>query len=161
MKRITLVAICLVFVAASANAQLKKPEYARVMAPPTPIAATPGGTVEIPVYLQVQQGYHINADKPTFDYLIPTKLDWASTDLKLEGVKYPPAEKHKLETGEELDVYQNDVKIVSRFQVPKTEKPGKLMLQGKVRYQACDAKVCYAPVTVPFEAPIEVVTKKG
>ncbi len=159
MKRIALVLICLLFVLA-ANAQLKKPEYARVM-PPAPVSANPGGSVEIPIYMQVQQGYHINAEKPTFDYLIATKLDWTSTDLKLDGIKYPPAEKHALDTGEQLDVYQGDVKIVSRFQVPKAAKPGKLTLQGKIRYQACDAKVCYAPVTVPIEAPVEIVKKKG
>ena len=161
MKRISPVLICLLFFVAASNAQLNRPENVHVVPPLQAVTAAAGSTVEVPVMLDVVRGFHINAEKPTFDYMIPTKLQWTSTTLKLAGVKYPPSEKKEFEfaPGDKIDVYEGSVKIVSRFQVPRTAKPAKLTLQGKVQYQACDHKACYPPVTVPFEAPIEIVKK--
>jgi thiol:disulfide interchange protein DsbD len=162
MRRATFVSACLLFFAATSFAQLKKPESVHVFPPDKPVKAVAGTTMEMPILINVVQGFHINAEKPTFDYMIPTKLEWLATDLKLDGTAYPPAVKKEFEfaPGEKLDVYENDVRIVSKFQVPKTAKPAKLTLQGKLRYQACDNKACYPPVTVPFQAPVEIVKKK-
>ena len=163
MKRISLVAIALLFSALLSSAQIKKPENVRVVPPVTPVTAAPGSALEVPVYLNIAPGFHINAEKPSADYLVATKLEWVSAELKLAGMTYPPAEKHEFDyaPGEKVDVYQGDVKIVSRFAVPRNAQPAKLTLQGKVTYQACDNKVCYRPVTVPFEAAVEIVKPAG
>jgi len=161
MKITGIALISLVFAALLASAQLNRPEMLHVVPPIKPVTAAAGSTLEVPVLLDIVPGFHINAEKPTFDYMIPTRLEWTSTTLKLNSVKYPPAEKKEFEfsPGDKIDVYEGSVKIVSRFQVPRTAKPAKLTLQGKLRYQACDHKACYPPVTVPFEAPVEIVKK--
>ncbi len=38
------------------------------------VKAKPGSTVEAKVSLQLRQGYHVNSNTPSDDYLIPLKL---------------------------------------------------------------------------------------
>lgn len=142
-------------------AQFRPVEIVKV-APAAPVASTvAGATVEVPLRLEVSKGYHINSNKPTFEYLIPTNIEWTSKEMKLLGVAYPPAERRTFSFAPEkpLDVYEGSVIVKSRFQVPRGAKPGRLALQGKLRYQACDDKVCYPPTTVPVQAAVEVVRK--
>jgi thiol:disulfide interchange protein DsbD len=159
MKGLVRVLFIILLAVAPLRAQLGRPEMLHVVAPIVAVTAAPGSTLEVPVQLDIAAGFHINAEKPTYDYMIPTRLEWASPPFKVAGIQYPPAEKREFEfqPGDKLDVYEGVVKIVSRFQIPKTVKPVKLTLQGKLRYQACDNKVCYPPVTVPFQVPVEIV----
>ena len=146
------------------NAQFKRLDQAKVF-PPGLVYAVPGAVVEAPVRLQVFAAYHINAEKPTFDYMIPTKLEWTSSgNLKLLGVDYPRPEKRTFGFAPEkpLEVYQGEVVIRSRFQAPpaaKREPPYQVKLTGKLTYQACDDKVCYPPVTVAVTGEVEILPK--
>ncbi len=156
------VVLAVLLVAVSSLAQMKRVEAVQVAPPAKPLTATPGGTLEVTLDLGIKSGFHINSDKPTFEYMIPTKLDWTSKEVKPVAVRYPVPEQREFEfaPGEKLSVYQGEIRVVSRFEVPKTAAPGKLSLHGKLRYQACDNKACYPPVTTPVEVPVEIVKKK-
>lgn len=144
--------------AASAWPQSSKPDFVKVSPPPSAVKAAPGASFEVPLKLEIQPDYHINAEKPTFDYLIPTKLDWTSKEFKLAGIEYPKPEQasFSFSPGTKLDVYQGTVIIRSRFQAAGKQPIGKAMLEGKLHYQACDDKMCYPPATVTVKVPIEV-----
>jgi hypothetical protein len=126
-----------------------------------PVSATPGGKLEVPLLLEIPPELHINADKPTFDYLIPTRLEWTSKDFKLVGIEYPKSKQFAFSfaPGSKLDVYEGSITVVSRFEVPRSAKPGKVTLEGKLRYQACDDRACYPPRTIPVEVPVEIKAK--
>ncbi len=147
---------------AGAQAQFKPPDAVRVLPPASPVVASAPGTLEVPVRLEITHGYHINAEKPTLEYLIPTKLEWTSKEFKLLGIEYPAAEHYTFSFSPEkpLDVYQGTATIHSRFQVPRGVAPGKVTLRGKLRYQACDDKACYPPVNLPVEAQVEIRKRK-
>ncbi len=144
-------------------AQVQNPgaRAATLLPPDAPLMATPGRSLVVPLQVEVAAGFHINADKPTFDYLIPTRLEWTSTEFKLLRVEYPKPEKRTFSFSPDapLDVYQGTVRIQSRFQAPRQAAAGKLPLRGKLRYQACDDKACYPPVTLPVEVPVEIKKK--
>lgn len=144
------------------RAQLKRPETAKLLPSAAPATAAPGETLEVPVRLEVMPAFHINAEKPTFDYLVPTKLEWISKEFKVLGVEYPAAERYTFEfsPGKPIDVYQGTVTIRNRFQVPRATQPGKVTLRGRLRYQACDNKTCYPPVTLNIDAPVEIVKSR-
>lgn len=152
-----LVAASLSFTSAGV-AQFKPSEAVRVSPPDAPVVASAAGILEVPVRVEITSGYHINAEKPSMEYLIPTKIEWTSKEVKLLGIQYPPAERYTFSFAPEkpLDVYQGAVTIRSRFQVPRGTAPGKLTLRGKLRYQACDDKACYPPVNIPVEVPVEI-----
>lgn len=115
--------------------------------------------MELPLRVEIASGFHINAKKPTLNYLIPTKLEWTSKEFKLLDVEYPPAERYTFSfaPSKPLDVYQGTISIRSRFRVPQRTPTGKVILRGVLRYQACDNKACYPPVKVAVEAPVHVV----
>ena len=68
-----------------------------------------------------------------------------ASELKQEGLVEPLVVfGHEFVTGAELEV-RNDV------------APGTFVVPGRLRYQACDDKVCYAPATAQFEWTVRVV----
>jgi hypothetical protein len=145
--------------AMAASAQFGRPakEMVRVAAGET-VQARPGQTIEVPVTFEVLRGFHVNADKPTIEYLIPTKLQWESKDWKLTGITYPASQKKSFSFAPEkpLDVYEGTLQIKSKFVVPRTAAAGKTKLKGSLRYQACDDSACYPPATLAVEVPVEI-----
>ena len=110
------------------------------------------------VKFQVAAGYHINSHKPSLDYLIPTRLEWAASKLKHLGDAFPPAalKSFSFSPDKKLAVYEGSQTLKSRFTVPANTPPGRLVLEGRLHYQACDDKACYPPASVPFQVPVEV-----
>ncbi len=153
-----LLILCLSWTAA-ARERSKRAEVVKVFPPSTPVMAAAADTVELPLRLEIAAGFHINARKPTLDYLIPTKLNWTSKEFKLLDVEYPPAERYTFSfaPGKPLKVYQGTVSIRSRFRVPGRMPTGKVILRGVLRYQACDDSACYPPAKIAVEAPVHVV----
>ena len=131
-------------------------------APETPlVSVTPGETIEVPVRVEITRGYHINAARATFDYMIPTRLEWGSSALKMVKVDYPPAGRRTFSfTDKPLEVYEGTVAIRTKFQAPPNAVAGKLTLAGKLRYQACDDKACYPPGNVAVEVAVQVLKKR-
>jgi len=158
--RIPLIVLACALVAPAMWAQFAKRDFVKLIPPSSPKAAA-GQTVEVPLAFEIASGFHINAEKPTFDYLIPTKLEWESKEFKLAGIEYPKPEQASFSFAPDtkLDVYQGTVTILSRFEMPKKAPVGKASLRGKLRYQACDDKACYQPATVPVEIPFEIAKK--
>ncbi len=152
-------AILVLLAALAAAAQFGRPEKEMVrLAAGQPVQARPGQTIHVPVLVEVLRGYHVNTDKPTFDYLIPTKLQWETKEWKLAGITYPPGQKKKFGFAPEkpLDIYEGTLEIRSKFAVPRTAAAGKTTLRGSLRYQACDDSACYPPATLPVEVPVEI-----
>jgi DsbC/DsbD-like thiol-disulfide interchange protein len=119
-----------------------------------------GHEMHIAVVLKIREGYHVNARRPTLDYLIPT-------DLKVEApagfhpgeIVYPKGELKTFTFSKDqpLNVYQGTV--ILRFPVSITpEAPiGVASLPMKLRYQACSQTVCLPPVTLHLSATVKVV----
>src|SRR5215211_4685640 len=63
-----------------------------VKANPQDVTIAAGESGEAVVKLQITNGYHVNANPPTFAYLIPTALELAPADgIAVEFVTYPNA----------------------------------------------------------------------
>jgi DsbC/DsbD-like thiol-disulfide interchange protein len=129
-----------------------------VKAKPQDVTITAGGSGEAAVRLQITSGYHVNANPPTFPYLIPTELTLAPADgIAVEFVTYPDALTKKFPFAEKpLAVYEGETTVKARLKADKTTKPGTHNLSAKLRVQACDDKVCYAPGTIDLVVPVNI-----
>jgi hypothetical protein len=97
---------------------------------------------ELLVTLNVDKGYHINANPASLAYLIPTRLTF--DNLAPKEIIYPRPVRFKPEFAlEGLDVYENKVSIVARF--PKGTLEESSSIRGKVTVQACDDQTCLPP----------------
>ncbi|HVS02907.1 MAG TPA: protein-disulfide reductase DsbD domain-containing protein, partial [Thermoanaerobaculia bacterium] len=121
-------------------------------------AYLPGAEVELAAVLRIDRGWHVNAFRPTFDYLIPTELElelppgWADAEIA-----YPPAEHERFTFAEEeLAVYQGEVVIRARTRVPEGAASGRVPLRAALTYQACDDTQCLPPVTTEQELGLAV-----
>lgn len=121
----------------------------------TGTAISGGNDGEALVMLNIEAGYHVNANPATYPYLIATEV----TADKVEGLDtgkaiYPPAKKQKFEFAEEpLAVYEGQIEVRLPF---KVAGKGSRSLPLKVRVQACDHEKCFPPATLNTNVSVEV-----
>ena len=129
-----------------------------VKAQPQEVTIAAGESGEAVVKLQITDGYHVNANPPSFSYLIPTELKLTPADgIAVEFVTYPDALTKKFSFSEKpLAVYEGETTLKARLKADKTTKPGTHNLSAKLRVQSCDDKVCYAPGEIDLVVPVNI-----
>lgn len=123
-----------------------------------PIEIVAGGSGEAVVHLTVQNGYHINANPPTYPYLIATALEvQPANGVSVAKVSYPKPLSRKFVFAEKpLAVYEGDTEVKATVKADKSAQPGQQPLAAKLRIQACDEAVCYAPGTLDLVIPVSI-----
>jgi len=123
-----------------------------------PVEITAGSSGEANLRLTIQSGYHVNANPPTFPYLIPTELAITpGSAVSAGGVSYPQPINAKFAFSEKpLAVYEGDFEIRATLNAGKAAKPGQHTLSATLRVQACDDQVCYPPGTRELEIPVTI-----
>ena len=108
------------------------------------------------VRLTIQSGFHVNANPPTFPYLIPIELIVTPSEgVSASAISYPPGINVKLAFSEKpLAVYEGNIEIKATLKADKSAKPGQHSLATKLRIQACDDQVCYPPGTRDLAIPL-------
>jgi hypothetical protein len=104
----------------------------------------------------VAQGLHINSHTPSDDSLIPTVFSVpAESGVHVEAANYPAGAEMTLsvDPNTKLNVYTGDFVIETQL----LATPGDHLVQGKLRYQACDQEKCMPPKTITV--PIDVIGK--
>ena len=149
--------LILLFQLQSCNAQTTTDSIVQILV--TSVITRPGTNKLIPVYISVKKGFHIQANKVTDEFIIPTTLEVDSSEvLSIGKQKYPKPKKFRLAgTIQSMPVYDGIFKILIQCKVKESAQKGKYTLQAKLHYQACDYKTCFFPKTVVF--PIEVNVK--
>lgn len=107
--------------------------------------------------VSVRDGYHILSNDTGND-LIPTTVDFEDVlGVEVLPAKFPEGRKFRLEgTDDFLDVYDGDFEIRIPIKVV-TLRAGNYLLQGELRYQACDAKRCLFPKGLPFTVDLIII----
>lgn len=129
-----------------------------VKAAAQPVEIPAQGSVAAVVRINIQDGYHINANPPTFSYLKATVLEIAPTDGVSAGpVTYPKAiEKKFAFAPKPLAVYEGEAELRSVLKADKSATPGQRSLSARLRIQACDDQVCYPPGTLELSIPVNI-----
>ena len=111
------------------------------------------------VRLQIQPGYHVNANPATFRYLIATQLEITpAAGVSVDFVTYPdPLTKtFSFSADAPLKVYEGETIVKAMLKADGSAQTGKHNLSAKLRVQACDDKVCYAPGALDVTVPVNV-----
>jgi hypothetical protein len=124
---------------------------------PEKIVAKRNSTQEVPFTISVRQGYHINSDKPEDDYLIPLKVTFGPGMLELVDITFPKPQLQKFPFSEKpMSVFDGSFKTIAKVRVPPAAPAGATQLVGKVRYQACNDRMCLPPRTLEVKVPVEI-----
>lgn len=137
---------------------MRSDAHVSVSVEPVSQAVSPGQEYELTLLLEIAEGWHLNANPATFDYLIPTKLTLDKTPgLRLVSVNYPQGKPYAFGGLEKpLMVYEKTVRIPFRVAVARGATPGSLAVAGQVSVQACDDKSCLVPSQIPVRFALEI-----
>jgi cytochrome c biogenesis DsbD-like protein len=126
-----------------------------------PLTTTPRAQpTMVNLNFRVPPGYHINSNTPKSEFLIPTALKMdLPTDIILGKIEYPVGEdaSFPFSPDEKLSVYSGDFTIAVAVHPLKSVVPGKYLMRGVLRYQACDNAACYPPKNLPVSFEVKVV----
>ena len=124
--------------------------------------AAPGKKLSITFDITPKRGMHVYAPGKHDYQVIAVKIDpqpW----LKVAPTSYPPSEIYDFkELNEKVETYSKPFKLVQDITVLNTAEAKKALaaspvkLSGRLEYQACDDKVCYAPTKIPVSFALTV-----
>ncbi len=163
---IAVTAVLLIIVAALPSAHPQIPSGREVVSPSAYVSLEPvarGSSFQLAVVLKIRPGFHINARKPSADYLIPTDLRAnLPAGFKSAGeISYPKGELRtfaftKTPLNVPLNVYQDKVVLRVPLTAQSDAPLGAQHIPLKLRYQACSNEVCLPPVTLDVDVPVTV-----
>ena len=132
------------------------------------VVVVPGNRITLIVELALPSDLHVYA--PGVQGYKPVALEMnATSQATLQPVSYPKSKLLLLPAiGEKVPVYEGKFRILQDITVsfdkdfsqavatgPASGTP--LILDGNLRYQACDSKICYPPTSVPVSWQIMVL----
>ena len=126
-------------------------------------AVAPGARVSLLLDVTPKPGMHVYA--PEQRDLIPISLVLdRNDDIKVHPPRFPKSEKYFFAALNETQfVYSKPFRIVQDLTVlpakrdrDRAARKEQITVSGKVRYQACDDKVCFMPEEIPVSWTIEL-----
>lgn len=122
-------------------------------------AVLPGEPIQIVVVMDIEDGWHINSNRPTLEWLIGTTLHLNLPEfVTLRDIQYPPYKEYEFSfaAGNLLHVYEGISPIFLSLLVDEMAEPGQYEIGGTLRVQACDDMVCLAPSNIPVAFSLTV-----
>ena len=123
---------------------------------PEQVTVAAGKSTPVALHFRIAQGLHINSHTPSNEFLIPTVLSIPEGEgVKLDTANYPGGEDFALPSDPKtkLNVYTGEFVIQAKIVSPA----GNHLVQGKLRYQACNDSQCLPPKTITV--PIDIIGK--
>jgi DsbC/DsbD-like thiol-disulfide interchange protein len=122
------------------------------------VAMPAGGSSDAAIQVAVAAGYHVQASRVPFDYLIPTRLDVTVAEgVAIGSPAYPPGKPYPLEgSSDTLSVYDGVFAITLPVRASPETLPGRYVLRGTLHYQLCDRRTCLRPASQPVVIAVDV-----
>jgi hypothetical protein len=138
-------------------AQLNSLSNVLTVTPPQKLTGKRNQVITADFKVELRSGYHVNSDKPSDPYLIPLKFTWGQGAAQATETIFPKPVLLKFSFSEQpLSVFEGDFKITTKFKIPADAPAGGGKLNGKLRYQACNDKMCLPPRTLDVTVPLEI-----
>jgi Disulphide bond corrector protein DsbC len=131
------------------NAPAAKPKSYVVYAAEQQVVAA-GKRSMLELHFRVVDGFHVNSHTPKSELLIPTQIVLQpAAGVTADPVEYPAGTTYSFsfDPSEKLDVYSGAFTV----KLPVVAEAGAHMIEGALRYQACDHAACYPPKSLPVE----------
>jgi hypothetical protein len=124
---------------------------------PEKIFAKRNATFDVPFTIQVKQGFHVNSHTPNDDYLIPLKFTFNAGPVEVVEVIFPKPAMQKFPFSDKpLSVFDGAFKTQAKLKTAGNAPLGPAHLVGKLRYQACNDRMCLPPRTLEIKVPVEI-----
>ena len=139
------------------HAQIRRPR-AEVVPLVEHGGAAAGETARAALRVSLPEGLHTQSNKPRDPLLIPTELTIdAPAGVTVKEIVWPPSADLK-QAGQDqpLAVFEQTFAIGVQLAIGSSVQAGSVAVPFHLRYQACDANLCYAPSTFDGEWALEI-----
>ena len=122
-------------------------------------AIAAGSVARIALKVTLPEGLHVNSNAPRDESLIATALAFdLPPGIDASEVVYPAASDLRQEASPiPLAVFERQFVVGASLRVGESVRPGMTRVRARFRYQACDDRMCYRPVTAGVEWTLRVV----
>jgi len=117
-----------------------------------------GETGRLLIELEVDEGWHLYGQNPELDFLIPVSVEPVKKPRLKFGTLQVPEPKKKIDPilEETVRSYEGTVVFELPFTVREDAPSGPLLLEVKLRSQACDAERCLQPEALMLRLKVEI-----
>ena len=117
-----------------------------------------GTSVRAALQVKLPERFHVQSNAPRDPAFIPTVLTVdAPAGVRVAEIVFPPATDLKqVGQSQPLAVFEHEFAIGVRFELAADVATGSLDVPGRLRYQACDDRLCYPPATADFRWTVPV-----
>ena len=119
------------------------------------LTASSDGSIALTVEIAPRPRMHVYAPGAG-DYQVVTMTLAEQPGVRPRPLSYPPSEIYHFEPlNEHIPVYQKPFKLALHADIESRAAPASaarksIKISGRLEYQACDDKVCFAPASVPL-----------
>jgi thioredoxin:protein disulfide reductase len=113
------------------------------------------------VLMDIADGWHINSNRPTLEWLIGTVLNLDLPNyIRVTDIQYPEYKEYEFSfaAGQKLHVYEGKAPIYLTFEIDANAPEGLTEISGSLRVQACDDMVCLAPSNIPVALVVNLTS---
>ena len=140
----------------------QRAEIKHVVAEKFPVAR--GTKVRLAMEIEILPGMHVNANPPTYDWLIPVEVSIGdNAGVAVAETFYPEAKLMKFSWGDDdpIAVYEGKIVAGLELEIAALTALGDRNLEVMLDYQACDDAMCYAPNKSTFTYALTVVADEA
>jgi DsbC/DsbD-like thiol-disulfide interchange protein len=127
------------------------------VAPLRKVTVPATGTADASVSIQLRDGYHVNSNMPADEYFIPLRLTWSAGPVEAVSVTFPKPKMEKLAFSDKpVSIFTGEFEVVTKFKAAAGAPLGQNVVTGRLRFQACNDRMCLPPKTIDLSLPVEV-----
>jgi len=158
LRSLSLLAAGLVIGTLPMSAQLRRPR-----AELKPLAENDGvragGPLRLALQVSLPEGLHTQSNKPRDPLLIPTTLTIdPPPGVTVNEIVWPPSTNFTVAGQDQaLAVFEHEFPIGVAVTLASTVAAGELVVPAHLRYQACNADLCFPPATADAQWTLRVV----
>ncbi len=117
-----------------------------------------GGSYPIQFLVRVNNPWYIHGTEAGEEGLIPTIFSFPDSPVfRVQDIKFPASEKKRFEyTKNPIEVFSGEFRVHASVIISRKAPVGEQVIKGKLSSQACSAKSCLPPETVPVFLSLDI-----
>ncbi len=127
------------------------------------ITIVEGETAEARLVVTIKEGFKIQANPAADRFLVPARLEFEENDrVRVGPPEYPAGKPYRLRgAASDLSIYEKTIEIRVPLEAIRPAHPDEasspdVVLEGSLRFQACNAVVCLKPSSVPVRLRVRI-----
>ena len=122
----------------------------------------PGTLLKVALKANIEEGWHINSNKPNDDFLIGSQVVSQNEKFPLAKIVFPQAKNLDLGFSDKpVSVFEGEITIGLLINVDKALPLGDYNIPIQLRYQACNDQTCMPPTSATDTLKLSVIDESA